>query len=95
MRRSRTSSLTDSLALGAPPSTGITTGLLSVRARGVDAFDIGVGEARNLLGLAVVGYGELIFAQALDRIAGFVGDFHVDAHQFGFRTERRARRVTR
>ena len=69
-------------------------GLRVLRPRGVDSFDIGIREAGNLLRLAVVRYRELVFAQALDRLARAVGDLDVDADQRGFGAEHvRLRRI--
>ena len=58
-----------------------------VLGRGLDFFDIRIGEAGNLLLLAVVGDFELIGAQSLDRLPGTVGDLDIDADNIGLRAE--------
>ena len=86
MRRSRTVSVT---VVGAGPLVihGHDDRLGVVLGRGLDFFDIRVGEAGNLLLLAVVGDLELIGAQSLDRLPGTVGDLDIDADNIGLRAE--------
>ena len=53
----------------------------------LDFFDIRVGKAGDFLLLAVVGDLELIRAQTLDRLAGTVGDFDINADHVGLRAK--------